>query len=137
MKIQLSLLAALACLAACTPAGANWREPRTAAPAGSVITQEEIQAVGATNLYDVVQRLRPGWLTGRGVQNFGGQTGMILVYHDNVRMGEIGALREIPPNYVVSVRYLDGSSAAMLPGIRAREIVGGAIMVSSPATEPG
>jgi hypothetical protein len=137
MKIRLSLLAALAWLAACSPPGANWREPRTAAPLGSIITQEEIQAVGATNLYDVVLRLRPGWLTGRGVQNFGGQTGMILVYQDNIRMGEVAALREIPPNYVVSVRYLDGSSAAMLPGIRPREIVAGAIVISSPATEPG
>jgi hypothetical protein len=137
MKIRIPLLAALAMLAACTPAGANWREPRTAAPLGSVITQEEIQAVGATNLYEVVQRLRPGWLTGRGVQNFGGNTGMILVYHDHIRMGEVTALREMAPNYVVSVRYLDGSSAAMLPGIRPREIVAGAILVSSPATEPG
>lgn len=137
MKIRLLPLAALVWLAACAPAGATWREPRTAAPRGSIITQEEIQAVGATNLYDVVLRLRPGWLTGRGVQNFGGQTGMILVYHDGIRMGEVSALREIPPNYVVVVRYLDGSSAAGLPGIRSREIVAGAIMVSSPATEPG
>ena len=137
MKIRIPLLAALAMLAACTPAGANWREPRGAAPASSVISKEEIASVRAGDLYEVVQRLRPGWLTGRGVQNFGGNTGMILVYHDHIRMGEVTALREMAPNYVVSVRYLDGSSAAMLPGIRPREIVAGAILVSSPATEPG
>ena len=138
MKIRfLAAAAALALLPACTPAGANWREPRTAAPASSVITQEEIQAVGVTNLYDVVLRLRPAWLTGQGMKNFGGQTGMILVYHDHVRMGEISALRDIPTNYVVRLRYLDASSAAMLPGILPREIVGGAILVTSPATEPG
>ena len=139
MKIRslLSAAAALALLASCAPAGASWREPRGAAASSSLITQEEIAAVGATNLYDVVLRLRPGWLTGRGMKNFGGNTGLIVVYQDHIRMGEVGALREIPPNYVVSLRYLDASSAAMLPGILPREIVGGAIVINSPATDRG
>ncbi|HEX2208714.1 MAG TPA: hypothetical protein VHG93_13635 [Longimicrobium sp.] len=137
MKIRSTLFAAaLALLAACNTAGMNWTEPRTAGPFNSVITQEEIMATGATNLYDVVLRLRPGWLRGRGVQNFGGRTGMILVYQDHVRMGEVSALRDMPPNYVVTVRFLDAATAASLPGIRPREIVAGAIVVSTPATEP-
>lgn len=137
MKIRSTLFAAaLALLAACNTAGMNWTEPRTAGPFNAVITQEEIMATGATNLYDVVLRLRPGWLRGRGVQNFGGRTGMILVYQDHVRMGEVSALRDMPPNYVVTVRFLDAATAASLPGIRPREIVAGAIVVSTPATEP-
>jgi hypothetical protein len=135
MKLRILLSAALL-LGACNPAGVNWTEPRTAGPFNSVLTQEDIMAVGATNLYDVVLRLRPMWLRGRGMQNFGGQTGMILVYQDHVRMGEVSALRDIPPNYVVSVRFLDAASAAGLPGILPREIVAGAIVVSTPATEP-
>ena len=138
MKIRIVLsAAALLVLGACNPAGVNWTEPRTAGPFNSVISQEEIMATGATNLYDVVVRLRPMWLRGRGVQNFGGQTGMILVYQDHVRMGEVSALRDMPPNYVVSLRFLDAASAAALPGIGPREIVGGAIVVSTPATAPG
>ena len=137
MKIRILLsAAAVLALGACRSSGVNWTEPRTAAPFNSVITQEEIASTGATNLYDVVLRLRPGWLRGRGMQNFGGQTGMILVYQDHVRMGEVGALREMAPNYVVSVRFLDASTAATLPGIRPREIVAGAIVVATPATEP-
>ncbi|HEX6368419.1 MAG TPA: hypothetical protein VF006_05795 [Longimicrobium sp.] len=137
MKIRILLsAAALLVLGACSPAGVNWTEPRTAGPFNALITQEEIAATGATNLYDVVLRLRPMWLRGRGMQNFGGQTGMILVYQDHVRMGEIGALRDMAPNYVVSVRFLDAASAAALPGILPREIVAGAIIVRTPATDP-
>ncbi|MBW3572640.1 MAG: hypothetical protein KY467_16175 [Gemmatimonadetes bacterium] len=126
---------ALVLLPGCTPA-AEWREPRTAAPASSVITREEIQSVRAGNLYEVVQRLRPGWLSTRGIQNFSGRAGMIVVYQDHQRMGEVGALREIAPANVVGLRYLDATSAAMLPGIRPREIVGGAIVVVTPASGP-
>jgi hypothetical protein len=134
--VILALAAALLLPSACTPAGAGWREPRGAAPASSVISKEEIASVRAGNLYEVVQRLRPGWLTTRGIQNFSGNTGMIVVYQDHQRMGELGALRELRPENVVVLRYLDATTAAMLPGIRPREIVGGAIVVVTPAGHP-
>jgi hypothetical protein len=134
--VILALAAALLLPSACTPAGATWREPRGAAPASSVISKEEIASVRAGNLYEVVQRLRPGWLTTRGIQNFSGNTGMIVVYQDHQRMGELGALRELRPENVVVLRYLDATTAAMLPGIRPREIVGGAIVVVTPAGHP-
>lgn len=140
MKTHIAVLALAAALLlppACTPAGTGWREPRGAAPASSVITREELQSVRAGNLYDVVQRLRPGWLSTRGIQNFSGRTGMIVVYQDHQRMGELGALRELTPDNVVGLRYLDATTAAMLPGIRPREIVGGAIVVLTPAGHPG
>jgi hypothetical protein len=140
MKTHIAVLALAAALLlppACTPAGTSWREPRGAAPASSVITREELQSVRAGNLYDVVQRLRPGWLSTRGIQNFSGRTGMIVVYQDHQRMGELGALRELTPDNVVGLRYLDATTAAMLPGIRPREIVGGAIVVVTPAGHPG
>ena len=134
--VILALAAALLLPSACTPAGAAWREPRGAAPASSVISKEEIASVRAGNLYEVVQRLRPGWLTTRGIQNFSGRTGMIVVYQDHQRMGEVAALRELRPENVVVLRYLDATTAAMLPGIRPREIVGGAIVVVTPAGNP-
>ncbi|HEU0300728.1 MAG TPA: hypothetical protein VFR37_14760 [Longimicrobium sp.] len=128
------LAAAALLLGGCatTAAPAAREAPLDAYSTGSVITREEIVNSGATDLYSVVQRLRPGWLTGRGVQNFGGQTGMIVVYHNQIRMGDITALREMAPEYVVSLRFLDASTAAGLPGISPREIVAGAIVVSTP-----
>lgn len=139
MKTHIAVLALAAALLlppACTPAGTQWREPRGAAPASAVISREEIASVGAGNLYEVVQRLRPGWLTTRGIQNFSGRTGMIVVYQDHQRMGELAALRDLRPENVVVLRYLDATTAAMLPGIRPREIVGGAIVVVTPAGHP-
>jgi hypothetical protein len=131
-----ALAAAALLLGGCTPAAPGaWQEPRTASASGSVLTREEIVSSGATNLYSVVQRLRPGWLTGRGVQNFGGQTGMIVVYHNQIRMGDVTALREMAPEYVVSMRFLDATTAAGLPGISPREIVAGAIVVRTPNAE--
>lgn len=124
--------AAALLLAGCTPATSEWREPRGAYSSGSIISREEIVNSGATDLYSVVQRLRPGWLTGRGVQNFGGRTGMIVVYHNQIRMGDVTALREMAPEYVVSLRFLDATTAAGLPGIGPREIVAGAIVVNTP-----
>lgn len=137
MKIRLMMAAAALALGACAPAAAPHREALTAAPSRSVITREEIAGSGATDLYSVVQRLRPGWLSGRGVQNIGGRTGQVVVYHNQTRMGEIQALREMAPGYVVSIRYLDASTAAGLPGIGPREIVAGAIVVHTPAGDPG
>ncbi len=136
MKIRslLSATAALALLAGCAaPAHLNWTAPRTAAATSSVITPEEIVSAGASNLYDVVLRLRPGWLTGRGIRNFDGVTGNVVVYQDDVRLGDISALRDLGLEYVVSLRYMDASAAAALPGIRPREIPGGAIVVTTPA----
>jgi hypothetical protein len=135
MKIRslLSATAALALLAGCAPAHLNWSEPRTAAATSSVITPEEIVTAGASNLYDVVLRLRPGWLTGRGMRNFDGVTGNVVVYQDEVRLGDVSTLRDLGLEYVVSLRYMDASSAAALPGIRPREIPGGAIVVTTPA----
>lgn len=137
IRLVLCALAAAAAVAACTPAGAGWREPRSTEPAGSIITRDEIRTAGATNLYDVVRRLRPGWLSPRGIRNFGGRTGMIVVYLDHQRMGEAAALREMTPDNVVVIRFLDATTAAMLPGIRPREIVGGAIVVVTPAGARG
>lgn len=137
MNVRPLAAAAALLLAACTPAAGPRREPLSTLPAGSVITRQEIAASGATNLYGVVQRLRPGWLSGRGVQNFGGSTGQVVVYLNQARMGGVEALREIAPEYVVSLRYLDGTTAAGLPGIRPREIVAGAIIVLTPAHDPG
>ena len=142
MKTHIAVLALAAALLlppACTPAGTGWREPRGAAPASSVITREELQSVRAGNLYDVVQRLRPGWLSTRGIQNFSGRTGMIVVYQDHQRMGELGALRELTPDNVVGLSYL--AWFEQRPDrrwrIRPREIVGGAIVVLTPAGHPG
>jgi hypothetical protein len=135
VRTLLCSAAALALLAGCAvPRNIDWTEPRSASATRSIITPEEIVNSNASNLYDVVQRLRPGWLTGRGVHNFSGQTGGIVVYQDAVRMGGVSALRDMGLEYVVSLQYVDAATAATLPGIRPREIPSGAIVVNTPSS---
>lgn len=99
------------------------------------ISQEEMVQSGATNLYDVVQRLRPQWLTGTSASNFGGGGQAIVVYQNNTQLGGLDALRQLSPGYAVMLRFLDGSEASnTLPGLGSRR-VGGAIVVVTPGNE--
>jgi hypothetical protein len=112
------------------------RQERTRAPRvrRDLISQEEIAASGATNLYEVVQRLRPGWLRGGNVSNIrGGGTG-VVVYQNTTPLGGPEALRQLTPGYAASLRYLDGNEASnTLPGLGSRTVAG-AIVVVLPGT---
>ncbi|HEU0300730.1 MAG TPA: hypothetical protein VFR37_14815 [Longimicrobium sp.] len=105
------------------------REPRLRR---NEISQEEMVQSGATNLYDVVQRLRPQWLTGTSASNIGGGGQAIVVYQNNTQLGGLDALRQMSPGYAEVLRFLDGSEASnTLPGLGSRR-VGGAIIVVTP-----
>lgn len=108
------------------------REPRRRR---NEISQEEMVQSGATNLYDVVQRLRPEWLRGTSASNFrgGGQT--IVVYQNNTQLGGLDALRQLSPGYAEMLRFLDGSEASnTLPGLGSRRVAG-AIVVITPGND--
>jgi len=92
------------------------------------ITLEEIQKSGVTgNVYDVVYTLRRTWLSTRGVGSFGeapryvttedGKEQLIegapelIVYFDQMKMGSVEQLRQLPIAGVVEVRYYDPSQA--------------------------
>lgn len=96
------------------------------------LTREQITGVqGARNLHDVVQRLRPRWLTVRAENRSleGGQA-EILVYQDQSRLGGVEMLRQLDPTLPVELRYLDAATAVgTLPGIGAATHVAGAIIV--------
>ncbi|HEX6368120.1 MAG TPA: hypothetical protein VF006_04270 [Longimicrobium sp.] len=105
------------------------REPRRRR---EVISQEEISESRATNLYEVVQRLRPDWLRGAGPSNLGGGGTAIVVYQNNTPLGGLDALRQMSPGYAEALRYLDGSTASnTLPGLGSRRVAG-AIVVMTP-----
>lgn len=75
-----------------------------------VITQVEMsQVAGAETAYDVVQRLRPRWLTGRG-QN------LPRVFVDGVEMGDTGQLRNYRIQVLNEIRYTQPSDATMRYG---------------------
>jgi hypothetical protein len=140
------LAVADAAAAQTTPAPAAGQEPAAQATAPrqeraraprirrDVISQEEIAGSGATNLYEVVQRLRPGWLRSGNVSNIrGGGTG-VVVYQNNTPLGGPEALRQLTPGYAASLRFLEGNEASnTLPGLGSRTVAG-AIVVVLPGT---
>lgn len=104
------------------------REPRRRR---NEISQEEMVRSGATNLYDVVQRLRPQWLTGTSASNFSGGGQAIVVYQNNTQLGGLDALRQLSPGYAETMRFLDGSEASnTLPGLGSRRVAGAIVVVT-------
>lgn len=106
-------LIALAVTAACAS------NPSTGAgnPGGgdrNIITEEEIRAVPANNLYELISKLRPQMLRARGQSSLGGSTAsdFPIVYLDGRNYGEIGQLRSLIPNQVSLIRYYDATNAA-------------------------
>lgn len=97
-----------------------------------IISQEEVDAASASNVFELVQRLHPEWLRERGTQSFsegdkvqGDVQGTsvtpglptILVYQDNARMGGVEALRTIPIADVGTVQFLNAAQATYRFGI--------------------
>ena len=129
-------------LPGCSKATSNTSGSTASRPDAEFITMAEIDAQDFRTAYDVVQRLRPTWLTKRastptrigvrvdasgGVQTEAGSG--IVVYLDNTRLGGVDALRDITVGGVGSIQYMDAAKAtASLPGIGSSS-VSGAIVV--------
>lgn len=109
----------VAALGACGPAG-------TSAPGrgnSRLLTEAEIHATPANNLFDVVQRLRPSWLTAKYQ---GGTRGYPAVYVGSQRVGEIEYLRSVETSNVLEVHYFDPIAASSRFG---RNVPFGAIQI--------
>ncbi len=115
LALAVTLLAA-----ACASGGGGGGSAGT----GNVITAEQAAAVGsARNAYDVVMRLHPEFLRGRGTTsprsagegrptNAAGQPEMgVVVYVDGTHMGGIASLRDITVERIDTIRYLGASDA--------------------------
>lgn len=93
------------------------------------LTQAEIESVGVGNLYDVVQRLRPRWLSVRGAGRSLGMNTSILVYQGSVLLGSSEMLKQISPRGVYSMEFIDGArAAATLPGAMVNHTAGAIVV---------
>lgn len=87
-------------------------------PSTGPISQTELQQSGARDAYDAVQRLRPRWLVVRSMRSFSIQT-VVVVFQDNLYLGNQDELRRIGTDGIYSIEYIDGATAqATLPGLR-------------------
>lgn len=99
------------------------------------ISREEIMSVDARSLYDVVNRLRPRWLSaGRraGERSFGLST-EVVVYQDQIFLGSIDTLGNWSPSAAYGLTWLDASTAsATLPALGSRHVAGAIVIHTSP-----
>ena len=79
----------------------------------NVITLEEIQQRGQyTNLYDLVQVLRPRWIRSQGPDTMIGRDGQVQVHMDGNRLGSVDVLRRLSPHGVTSIEWIAPIDAA-------------------------
>ena len=103
----------------------------TTAQNSDVLTREDIMGTGATNLFDVVNRLRPRWLQVHTVSSFN-LSDEIVVFQNDMNLGGPDALKQIPPELAYEIRWMDGVRASsILPGLMSGRHIQGAIIIST------
>ena len=135
-RAPLLLSCSLALLAGCAPAAAEGGATTGASAStrlrANLITREELESSGTTNLYDAVQRLRPQWLRNAANTSYSGGGAELVVYQGTSLLGGVETLRQFAPGYAVALRYLDASTATnTLPGLGSRRVAG-AIVIELP-----
>ena len=106
--LRLVLPFSIALLSACVTGGAAGT-PRTGR--SDVISTEEISASkDVVTAFDIVQRLRPQFLRGRGTSPTGGALTPV-VYYDAMRLGTVDALRQIRAEQVKEIRFISATDA--------------------------
>lgn len=103
--VLLALLLAVGC------AGRPGQGPSTERQRRDVLTQTQILATRASNLYDAVVALRSNWLLPRGIDSFQ-SPGSVLVYFDDTRLGGVETLQTISPSSIGYIQYFDGTDAS-------------------------
>lgn len=107
-----ALLTALLVLGGCVSAGGR------AGPQGrsDLLVEEQIRGNSYATVYDAILALRPNWLRTRGLDSFSSPT-RIQVYVDNMRLGGIENLQQIPSVSVYYAQWYDGLEASARWGL--------------------
>lgn len=118
----------------------------------SVITSKEIREAGLQTALDIVTALRRDWLQTRGTNSWGESTrgtadgfgntfeadltkgrDKIIVYFDDIRIGGVDDMADIPASTLTSIRFVEGREATYLFGTGHAH---GAIILSSESEVP-
>ncbi len=98
------------------------------------ISRSEIAQSSASNAYELVDRLRPDWLRGRGTASISAgriSNPVVLVYLDGHRLGDLTALRTMSVSGIDSMQWLDATRAeTVLTGVGS-DAIAGAIVIKS------
>lgn len=119
--------------------GACYTRAASGAAGGSanLLTLESIEPYAHMTAYEIIERLRPEWLSARQAGAFlGGNArvgeGLVQVYLDDVRQSGVDELRTLEGRFLAEIRYLSSSDATMRFGTGHSA---GAIMVTSRSGE--
>lgn len=113
-RMLMGVVATVITVAGCGGGGAGTGgQPTTASrpirgPA-DVISEAEINAGVYQNALDIVTNLRPNMMRPRGSTSQGPVP--VVLYMDNVRLGELSGLSTIPANRVREIRYIGANDA--------------------------
>lgn len=125
LRILIFAVLASAVAGACASGGSGG----SSSGRSNILTREEILGAEATNLYDVVNRLRPRWLQVRSTRSFNMET-QIVVLQNDMYLGPAETLREMTPDLAYEIEYMDGIRASnVLPGLMSGQHVEAAIIV--------
>jgi hypothetical protein len=145
-----AIAAVISGLAGCASAGTSASSTAsTTKPNPNLISTTEIETTpNLRDAFQVVQRLRPNWLTkakmegvsmsgtisggaSRGGIDASSVGGAVAVYLDYSKLGDLKALYDIPISSIATIQWMDAATAtALLPGLSSGAIAG-AIVVHS------
>jgi hypothetical protein len=114
----------LACLG-CASGASSARPPSGSRP--DLIGPEELATAQWANVYEMVSSLRPRWLQSRGPDSFS-KPSVVQVVVDDVKLGGVNALRNLPTSGITSLQFFDGLTATSRWGL---DFGSGAIYVST------
>jgi len=78
------------------------------------ITAAHIAGISAISAYDVVEKLRRGWLVSRGPNSFSDPSPAYpKVYLDDIEAGELYFLRTIGVSDIVEIRFLSTTESSL------------------------
>jgi len=121
--IGLSRIVIVLALAACASSGA--KPGGAARRSADQITYAEISTASAMNAYDLIDRLRPTWLRTQG------RSGIIVVYLDGHRLGDLSSLRSLSTEGIRSLQWLDAGRAATVLTEIGSDAIAGAIVIKT------
>jgi hypothetical protein len=106
------ILSLLLVLGACASAGGGAaRQGRS-----DLLSEDQLRGNSFSTVYDAILALRPNWLRTRGPDSFN-QSSQIQVYVDNMRVGGIANLQQIPTVSAYYVQWYDALEASARWGL--------------------
>lgn len=126
-RAVLSILALAVALGACAGAGGG-AGGGTSRSSSSSIQAEELQADAAMDLFTLIQRRRPRWLTNRAPSTAQGRQQISIILDGVRQQGSAEILRSMRSGDVESVEYMNAGDATTRFGT---DMTAGAIIVKT------